>query len=231
MTAFFEPPREGINAFTCPNCNAYTQQSWFALFSTPTDQLNNYNPLPVNNFMLVECFVCRNKSVWMKDMVQSAQFPMTEWKIVWPEPVPQEYTPVDGMPEAVLGIYEEASSIAHLSPSAAAALLRKALEVLLRLTLDDDKIKPNDAIAKLFQNGLIGDKEKMIADIVRISGNSAIHPGQINSMDSQEILPSLFDFINILTDKLIIEPQRLNELYESLPTGQREAIERRDAQS
>ncbi|WP_407299148.1 hypothetical protein [Morganella morganii] len=48
----------------------------------------------------------------------------------------------------------------------------------------------------------------MVADSLRLAGNGAVHPGKIDSDNISEITTELFEFINLIVDKLITEPKK-----------------------
>ncbi len=66
-------------------------------------------------------------------------------------------------------------------------------------------------------------------DLVRVVGNNAVHPGQIDLNDSQEITNKLFGLVNIIADVMISQPKHIDELYKTVvPESQKKAIARRD---
>lgn len=67
-------------------------------------------------------------------------------------------------------------------------------------------------------------------DVVRVVGNNAVHPGQIDfdDEDNADVAAALFDLTNLIVDKMITEPRTVEELYARLPQGALEAIVRRD---
>ena len=85
----------------------------------------------------------------------------------------------------------------------------------------------NKDIKALVENGLNPLVQKAL-DAVRVIGNNAVHPGQIDLRDDRATAESLFGLINLITEKMISEPKRVNEVYASLPEGALKAIENRD---
>ena len=130
------------------------------------------------------------------------------------------------MPQNVRVIYDEASSIFSASPRAAAALLRLALQMLCEHLGGKGK-KINDDIAVLVSNGLPPIVQQSL-DIVRVTGNDAVHPGQID-VDSPETVGSLFELINIITEYMIAMPNKVSGIYKKLPANKLQEIESRDA--
>lgn len=129
------------------------------------------------------------------------------------------------MPPDVKADYEEAAALATLSPRGAAALLRLAIQKLCK-HLGGNGTNINDDIALLVTRGLPPTVQKSL-DVVRVIGNNAVHPGQIDA-DDPEIVGHLFGLINITTETMISVPNKVNMLYGSLPGGTLKAIEKRD---
>jgi hypothetical protein len=65
-------------------------------------------------------------------------------------------------------------------------------------------------------------------DVLRIVGNEAVHPGQIDLRDNRETAESLFRLFNLIVDKMISEPKHIAEIYGSLPPEKLKGIEERD---
>lgn len=65
-------------------------------------------------------------------------------------------------------------------------------------------------------------------DALRITGNNAVHPGEINLLEEPDRVLKLFDLINFIADKMITEPKEIENFYDKLPSGALEAVEKRD---
>ena len=65
-------------------------------------------------------------------------------------------------------------------------------------------------------------------DALRITGNNAVHPGEINLSEEPERVLKLFDLINFIADKMITEPKEIESFYGTLPSGALEAVEKRE---
>lgn len=174
---------------------------------------HQYNPFQVCNLHLSCCYTCKEISVWVHDRLL---FPP---KRTGPEPN-------EDLPDMIKATYEEARSILHLSPRGTAALLRLCIQNLC-IHLGKDGKNLNKDIASLVSDGLDIRIQRAL-DIVRVIGNNAVHPGQIELQDDQETATQLFKLVNLIADKMISERNTLNELYGSLPAGAIEAIEHRD---
>jgi hypothetical protein len=131
------------------------------------------------------------------------------------------------LPEDIKVDYAEARSITTLSPRGATALLRLAIQKLCKHLGEEGKDLNTD-IANLVKKGL-SPKIQQALDVVRVIGNNAVHPGQIDLKDDAHTAGQLFGLVNIITDAMISQPKHIEKLYESLPQAQREAIAKRDA--
>ena len=65
-------------------------------------------------------------------------------------------------------------------------------------------------------------------DTIRVIGNNAVHPGEINLNDNKDTAAALFNTINIIVYVMISQPNKIKELYEKLPEKALKAIEKRD---
>ena len=64
-------------------------------------------------------------------------------------------------------------------------------------------------------------------DVVRVTGNNAVHPGQIET-DDQEVVGALFTLVNVIVEYMVALPKRVGDLYSTLPAGALEQIKKRD---
>lgn len=129
------------------------------------------------------------------------------------------------MPAKVLEVYEEARSIARQSPRSSAALLRVALERLVADLTNGKKL--NEGIGQLVDEGLPTSIQRAM-DVLRVWGNNALHPGEIDVSDNPQTVEALFKLLNIIVEERIARPAEIDSLFSALPTGALEAIERRD---
>jgi len=170
----------------------------------------------LHNVFPCQCFNCKKFSLWVHDR---PVFPQARLGAE-----PSQY-----LPEDVRRDFDEARSVLGISPRSAAALLRLAIQKLC--TAVGEKGKNIDAdIASLVKKGL--DTEVQIAlDSVRVIGNEAVHPGQMDLHDDTATAAELFDLVNFIADQLIGRPQKLRAIYEKLPEEKRAAIDARNAKA
>ena len=209
------PPSYRGDAFTCPHCGAYSKQRWFVHFLHGSETEGTYSARGYSDPTQVsaQCDRCGKLSYWY------------EQKMLYPDtgaaPLPHP-----DMPNNVTREYMEARDIMNRSPRGAAALLRLCVQLLMpHLGESGDNI--NQDIANLVEKGMSTDIQKSL-DIVRVTGNNAVHPGQMDLRDDHEIATALFGLINVIVDSMISQPKRITELYQQLPQNARDAIERRD---
>jgi hypothetical protein len=132
------------------------------------------------------------------------------------------------MPSDVKALYDEARVAAPVSARSACALLRVALETLTREHLGYRTLTLDQAIARLVSEGRIDPELQQAMDVLRLTGNGAVHPREIQLDDAQGTVHALFEMVNVVTDRLIGFPARVLKLYESLPPEKRAHIEQRD---
>lgn len=112
--------------------------------------------------------------------------------------------PNPDLPNEIAVDFEEARNVAPRSSRAAAALLRLCVQKLcIHLGEPGDNI--NSDIANLVGKGLPA-KIQQALDIVRVIGNNAVHPGQIDLRDDSETAYQLFNLVNLIADVMITQP-------------------------
>ncbi|RWE49360.1 MAG: DUF4145 domain-containing protein [Mesorhizobium sp.] len=173
-----------------------------------------YKDADILNLHAARCYNCDKISLWVYD------------RILWPAST-EAPDPNPDLPDDVRADYDEAGLVLNTSPRSAAALLRQAVQ---RLCVHlGEKGKNIDAdIAALVQKGLDKRIQKAL-DVVRVIGNNAVHPGQIDLKDDRAIAEKLFGLVNLIADTLISQPKHIDAMFDSLPDGAKQAIEKRDA--
>ena len=61
-------------------------------------------------------------------------------------------------------------------------------------------------------------KIQKVLDSVKVSGNDAINPGQIDPRDDDETTLVLFNLLNLIVDALITQLKRVDEILDRLPS-------------
>ena len=252
------PPSVRKTAFNCPHCGALAHQSWYstralklsnnktpiiveensveeyleriedkrkrdrvrilfdkAIAGKPVieSKSDSFYSNDLINLHVSECFNCNDLSVWIHD------------RLVYPQR--GEVPPANpDLPDDIRRDYDEAGNILDSSPRGAAALLRLAIQKLC-IELGQPGENLNEDIGALVQSGLDVQIQKAL-DVVRVIGNEAVHPGQIDLADDRDTAESLFGLVNVITEKMISVPKHIDNLYKSLPETKREQIEKRD---
>jgi len=191
------------------------------------DTWNLYLCPVCNNVTLEHIFADSEDLNYEYDHAQGEHVIVARTAILHPSnPVNSLPEPHKDLPNELIKDYEEARSIAHLSPRSAAALLRLLVEKLcVHLGAEGKDI--NAYIAFLVRNGLPENVQKAF-DIVRLIGNNAVHPGTIDLKDNIEIVSKLFTLINVAVEYQITQPKLIAELYSGLPQQKLDAIAKRD---
>lgn len=202
-------PEVFSSSFTCPHCAAIAQQTWWE--RSFEDCV--YGGSHLNQIRVGTCHHCNKHTLWVEEQIL---YPMSG----------NAPTPNLEMPVEVAEYYAEAAEIFTRSPRAAAALLRLAIQVLCKHLGEKGK-NINDDVAALVAKGLPKIVQQSL-DVVRVTGNDAVHPGQIDT-DDPAVVGSLFELVNIIVEYMIAMPKRVSGLYVGLPTKTLEAIKKRDS--
>jgi len=242
-------PQYNHNKFMCPHCLAVAKQDWFSGdqvnyaihglykhdFLSYREHVSDYqagaikaflehmqiklpkyvdNRLLPNNLSIARCQACDDFSVWI------------DTKIIYPKSIPIELANED-MDDDIKELYNEAKSIFLDSPKGATALLRLSLQKLL-IQIGKDGKNINANIKELVNDGLNVKVQKAL-DILRVVGNNAVHPGQIDLDDNKDIALKLFKILNLIADEMITKPKDIDSLYEDIiPEDTKKHIKERD---
>jgi hypothetical protein len=239
------------NKFQCPHCKVVAQQNWFnenkaslivhdiidhifydyrkrshtyqqeavELFIKEIEKgfSVNYRKFIPSKFSISTCKSCDNISIWISE------------EIVYPRKI-SVAMPNEDLSEEIKSLYNEAATIYMDSSKGATALLRLALQMLLKQVGKEGKNINND-IQELVSEGL-SPKIQQALDLLRVVGNNAVHPGEINLDDNSDIALKLFHILNFIADELITKPKELDRLYnEIIPDSTKAHINKRDKAS
>ncbi len=201
-----EAPQYHKEAFNCPLCGAYATHQWHDHWSDPEDK-------GAGQLTTAQCLHCRMYSIWHRN------------RMLYPTSGAAPLPNAD-LPDEIKADYQEARSITSVSPRGAAALLRLAIEKLCN-HLGAKGRNLNDQIGDLVEQGLDPLIQQSL-DSVRVIGNEAVHPGQLDLKDDQETAATLFELVNLIAERMISYPKRVAETYGRLPESKKNAIEKRD---
>jgi hypothetical protein len=168
----------------------------------------------VPNVFLSECYVCDRLALGMGD------------RMLVP-PARDAAAPHADMPPALARDFNEARTIVNLSPRGAAALLRLSIQKLCQ-ELGEPGKDLNTDIGSLVKKGLPTQIQQAL-DAVRVVGNEAVHPGELDLKDDHDTAARLFDLVNMIVDECIAKPKRLHALFARIPENKRHGIAQRDA--
>ncbi|MFQ2097051.1 DUF4145 domain-containing protein [Aeromonas veronii] len=208
MKSQYYPPTFEETKFHCPHCNVYAAQSWHPI------KIDTHQAWVNTNFKGSKCSHCTKWSFWYNE------------RLIIPNASQAEPMHHD-LPEDCQAEYEEARDIVGRSPRGAAALLRLCLQKLM-VHFGAVGKNINDDIKFIVAKGVSTEVQRAL-DICRVAGNNAAHPGELNIEDTPEIAHMMFKMINFLVAELITRPNEINAMFDQLPQGARDAIEKRDA--
>jgi len=221
MSTYY-PPEHESREFTCPYCGVYASQNWKQLV-VYDEIMEKIGRDPVKNAIFsfpkgeVEvsfCTNCKEATFWLTGNIMY--------------PPPRTAPPANNdLPDDIKQVYDEAAAIADQSPRAACALLRLVIQILLERRGGTGNL--NTDIKNLVKEGLRQEIQQAL-DIVRVTGNHAVHRGEIVFDDTTDV-QALFGLINVIADILITTPNQIQEIYDNLPAKDREEIEKRDSKT
>ncbi|MFT6954666.1 MAG: hypothetical protein ACJAY1_001786 [Glaciecola sp.] len=185
--------------------------------------MNIQGHMSTETYMLV-CRACGNGSVW-KQFERKDNY---NYNLRLVDPIlsnaPERAA---DMPEEIAKDYEEARLVFIQSPRAAAALLRLALQKLCK-HLGEPGSHIDTDIRSLAKRPEFGERLIKAADTLRIAGNNAVHPGEMNEEDIDNITNGLFDLLNLIVHAGISQPKKWDAMYQGLPEKPRLAAEKKD---
>ncbi|EMM6943341.1 hypothetical protein TUM12151_32040 [Morganella morganii] len=227
MSEYVAPTFKG-EAYHCPHCNAYSHMLWGDLTS------NRAKGYPkVISYICATCSHCNKENIWRvtqavssSDSARSFLSRSQDGYMIYPDTTIAP-APSDDMPDDIKKDYLEAASIYQKSPRGAVALLRLGLQKLC-VHLGGEGKNINADLAKLAEDELVSKKLIRSADIIRIVGNNAVHPGTISDDDFEDVSFKLFALINMIVQQGITEPKEIDNMFWSMPEGPRQAAENRD---
>lgn len=242
-------PKYKKEKFTCPHCQINSQQTWFDqdsassaatqilkhVFYDYRPEIRDYEQSAIKSFIskveaannihmqefvpsdfsVATCLTCNEKTLWV------------DQQMVYPRKS-SVAPPNEDMDDEIKDLYNESSTILTYSPKGATALLRLALQLLLKQIGKSGQNINND-IKELVADGL-SPKIQQALDLLRVVGNNAVHPGQIDLNDGSNIALKLFHVLNFIADEMITKPRELELLYtDVVPDETKKHINQRDS--
>ena len=205
----YKEPTFDADSYTCPHCGVFAHATrWDIALVNKKDRSTEFT-----EWTQSRCVLCGGETIWDRS------------ELLWPVGRIGPSAQPD-MPEHIARIYEEARTIGGLSPRAAAALLRLALQHLLTDLAADQK-DVNKAIGALVKEGLPTSVQRAM-DILRVVGNNAVHPGEIDLEGDLDTVNALFGLLNLVVEDRISKAKQIDAVYSALPPGALTAIEKRD---
>ena len=188
-------------------CNAFADQYWSqSYFTTETGSGNT-------GFKISKCKSCNRIATWFQG------------KLVFPDVITAPLPNLD-MPETIKNDFEEARTISTKSPRGACALLRLCVEKLC-IHLGEESGDLSAKIGNLVTRGLRPEIQQSL-DAVRVIGNEAVHPGELDVGDNPEIANALFSLVNLIVQTMITDPKKAQEIFDKIPQNKKDGIEQRD---
>lgn len=217
----YVPPSFEENAFTCLFCGVLTTCSWLRLYLR-----HNAPGFSATKFSLCQCDHCGEQSLWQNVTPNDPEYDGPQiGKLIQPSSILASQAHPE-MPDECKVDFDEAREISGASPRGAAALLRLCLQKLC-VHLGGQGRNLNDDIGQLVRAGLAPQAQQAL-DVVRVTGNNAVHPGEISLEESPEHVTVMFEMINLIVEELISRPKQIAERFGSLPIGALAAIAKRD---
>lgn len=230
-------PEINKQSFTCPHCRVNSLQSWVnknlivsgnvygvkqydlsdsikTIGYTPrgASEESDFKEIILNHIDIAICTNCSKATIWV------------DGNLLLPNALQVPEANKD-MPEKVKKIYYEAAEVFNISVKSSGALLRLAVQYLCNELGYNCDI--NDAIKKMVTKGLDERVQKSL-DAIRVIGNNAVHPGEINLEEEKVTVMRLFDLLNFIVQEMISRENEINKIFTALPQKSLEAISRRD---
>ena len=199
MKSEYVPPGFKGEGYHCPHCGVFAHQHWYDVTLEDDSEKGTSSAGAVLSVSM--CEKCSNFTLWI------------DGNIIYPVSG-KAPLPLEDMPEETKKEFLEARSILDASPRSATALLRSALEKLISHLGENEDIIDN--IENLKNRGLDA-KFQQALHSVRMIGEEAVNPGQIDPGDDEETALILFNLTNLIVDILITQPRRVDEILEKLP--------------
>jgi hypothetical protein len=234
--------------FNCPHCHALVRQFWFSVHADPlkadekplvateetvkavtfgdaeederdrklkwAERMASGRPFlevqrqfrnrDVQNVSISYCFNCNEMCLWVCD------------QLVWPKRAGDPEPKLHASPE-IRCDDEVASKPLEASPRGAAALLRLATDKVCK-ELGEWEQGPKPEIAPPLQEEIDARVQKVL-DAMRIIESDATPPDQTSVGHDRATAETLSGLVNLMCEKMIMEPRHLQAVYTKLREG------------
>jgi hypothetical protein len=241
--------------FNCPHCHALARQFWFSVHADPlkadekpevattetvkaltfgdvegaerdpklkwAEQMASGRPFlevhrqfrsrDVQNVSISYCFNCNEMCLWVCD------------QLIWPRRTGDPEPKLHASPD-IQRNDEDGSQTLEASPRGAAALLRLAIEKVCK-ELGESGESPKDDMASFVQEDIDARVQKVL-EAVRIIESNAVCPAQIGVGDNRATAETLSGLVNLICEKMIVEPSHLRAAYAKLREAAQDAMDR-----
>jgi len=204
-------PTVNADAFHCPHCGSFSDQSWSDLYKTSFQSGSIRHP----NFNIGNCRRCKNVTIW--DDKGNMIYPLTG-NAPMPNPDMTDEIKID---------YNEARDIVSRSPRSTCVLLRLCIEKICNEKGAKGK-DLNEKIGKLVEQGLNAEITKAL-DSVRVIGGQAVHPLEMDLRDDTTTATALFKIVNYISDWAHTRKKVIDNIFDNIPDEKKKAIEKRDS--
>ena len=68
-------------------------------------------------------------------------------------------------------------------------------------------------------------------DYVRVTGNQAVHDGQVQMNEDPDVIPALFGLLRYIVDVTLVREAQVNKLFATLPADKQAGIAQRNARA
>jgi hypothetical protein len=232
----YRAPSHNFNAFNCPHCHDFQNHSWYDVtWESKKDEMHcsdfenqlgeieadSYSKFHKNFLKMAHCQKCAEYSIWQNEIM------------IYPDDTGID-PPNPDLNDDIKTDYLEAASIVNKSPRGACALLRLAIEKLCDYFLKQNnksielsKYDLNAKINLLSGQDLTTTRAKRLLtqlQLIRIIGNEAVHPGEMDLRGDQKTATELFPFINMIAEEMITAPKKEKEMLYNLPKNKTQEI-------
>ena len=213
-------PAYDKHAFTCQHCGTYTTHSPETGYVTGSVTLKLNRSVHSSdrcNVLVTTCLSCQNIHIFIRENEAEKALLLYPFNLKYEGYQP----PCEDMLENIRDLYNEASQVLKYSPRSASALLRFALESLLKDVCETTPKKDNLAgyIEQFIKENVWAEQYEFHLTELRLVGNNAVHGGK-NEIDFFENLEEakqdclvLFDFLNRIVEETYTKKRKDKEFF------------------